>query len=110
MATDLRAKIGQLMLYRLPSVTQLTPRLADFLVDCRAGGVVLFGYNIASLDSITQFNHDLQALATQHGLPPFIISLDEEGGQVSRMPADGQALIAPSQMAQAKAGREAVRA
>ncbi len=106
---SLREKIGQLLLYRLPWMTELTPELAQFLLDCHAGGVVLFGYNIPNLASVTRFNQDLQALARQHGRPPFIISVDEEGGQVSRIPADGQNLIAPSPMALARIGTAAVR-
>ena len=105
---NLRDKVGQLLTYRMPFVTELTPRLADFLVETRAGGLCMFGYNIPSLTKISQFNQDLQDLATRHGLPPFILSIDEEGGQVSRMPGEGQALIAPSQMAQAQVGAQTV--
>lgn len=107
---DLRDKIGQRFVYRLPGITRLTDEIADFLVDCRAGGVVLFGYNVRTPEQVAELNHDLQDLATRKGLPPFIISVDEEGGQVSRMPAIGQELIAPSPMAQAIAGPEAVQA
>ncbi len=107
---DLRDKIGQRFVYRLPGITKLTKAVADFLVDCRAGGVVLFGYNSETPEQLAELNHDLQDLARRKGLPPFIIAVDEEGGQVSRMPARGQELIAPSPMAQAVAGPEAVRA
>ena len=107
---DLRAKLGQRFIYALPDVTELTTEVADFLVDCRAGGLVLFGFNIKTLAQITKLNQDLQTLAASKGLPPFIISLDEEGGNVSRMPADGQDLITPSQMALGVAGPAAVEA
>lgn len=106
---NLREKLGQRFLYRLPGVTHLTPHVAEFLVSCRAGGVVLFGYNVKSFDQIAELNRDLQALAEREGMPPFIISVDEEGGQVSRMPAEGQDLIIPSQMALGVAGKRAVR-
>lgn len=107
---NLREKLGQRFLYRLPDVTHLTPKVADFLVECRAGGVVLFGYNVKTPDQVAELNRDLQTLAAREGLPPFIISVDEEGGQVSRMPAQGQELIIPSQMALGVAGAAAVQA
>ncbi|HEX2916658.1 MAG TPA: glycoside hydrolase family 3 protein [Chloroflexia bacterium] len=107
---NLREKLGQRFLYRLPGVTQLTQEVADFLVECRAGGVVLFGYNVQTPEQVAKLNHDLQALAARHNMPPFIIGVDEEGGQVSRMPAEGRELILPSQMALGVAGAEAVRA
>lgn len=107
---NLRDKIGQRFIFALPYVTELTDEVAEFLVHCRAGGLVLFGFNIKNLEQIAQFNRDLQALAAKAGLPPFILSLDEEGGNVSRMPAEGQELITPSQMALGVAGPEAVQA
>ncbi len=106
---NLREKLGQRFIYRLPGVTRLTPEVADFLVESRAGGVVLFGYNVETPRQLALLNRELQALAVKKGLPPFIISVDEEGGQVSRMPAEEQDLILPSQMALAGAGPEAVR-
>lgn len=106
---NLREKLGQRFVYALPDVTALTEEVADFLVDCYAGGVVLFGFNIKTPEQIGKFNRDLQELAAKHGLPPFMISLDEEGGEVSRMPAEGQDLIAPSQMAQAVGGPEVIK-
>lgn len=106
---NLRDKLGQRFVFALPYVIELTDEVADFLVSCRAGGLVLFGFNIKDLAQIAKFNRDLQALAVRAGLPPFILSLDEEGGNVSRMPAEGQELIAPSQMALGVAGPEAVR-
>jgi beta-N-acetylhexosaminidase len=107
---NLREKLGQRLVYALPDQTELTPEVADFLVACRAAGVVLFGFNIKSPAQIARFNADLQDLAARNGLPPFIISLDEEGGAVSRMPGEGSDLIAPSQMAQAVAGLDTLRA
>jgi beta-N-acetylhexosaminidase len=89
--------------------TELTPTLEKWLLECRPGGVILFGRNIQSLEQITALNHSLQELAHRNGLPPFIITVDEEGGRVSRLPADAANLIAPSPMAQAKAGEQAVR-
>jgi beta-N-acetylhexosaminidase len=104
---DLRTKVGQRLVitFRGP---ELTPEVAKLITDCRVGGVILFLHNIESLAQVQRLNHDLQKLAAQNNMPPMIISIDEEGGRVSRMPADGLELTAPSQMAQAAAGGDAV--
>lgn len=107
---NLREKLGQCFVFRLPDITELTPRVAHFLTECRAGGLILFGFNVKSPKQVRRLNQDLQDLAKEKGMPPLIISVDEEGGQVSRQPAKGQELIAPSQMAQAKGGIEVVQA
>jgi beta-N-acetylhexosaminidase len=107
---NLREKLGQCFVFRLPDVTELTPRVANFLTECRAGGLILFGFNVKRPNQVRRLNRDLQNLAKEKGLPPLLISVDEEGGQVSRQPAKGQELIAPSQMAQAQGGVESVRA
>jgi beta-N-acetylhexosaminidase len=107
---NLREQLGQRFVFCLPDVTELTPYVANFLTEVRAGGIILFGFNVKRPKQVRRLNQDLQNLAREKGLPPLIISVDEEGGQVSRQPAIGQDLIAPSQMAQAQGGLEAVRA
>lgn len=103
---NLRDKVGQRVMVTFPG-PELTPEVANFIVESRAGGVIHFGHNITSLAQIAGLNRDLQDLAARHGLPPLMIGVDEEGGRVTRMPADGQAWIAPSQMAQSAAGPDA---
>jgi beta-N-acetylhexosaminidase len=105
---DLRDKVGQRLVLSFDG-PELTPEVARLIVDCRAGGVILFAKNIESLEQVRRLNQNLQQLAADNGLPPLIISIDEEGGRVSRMPPDGVELTAPSQMAQAAAGLDAAR-
>ncbi|MEI7554663.1 beta-N-acetylhexosaminidase [Candidatus Chlorohelix sp.] len=106
---NLLEKVGQRFMLSFDG-TELTPTLRAWLLECRPGGVILFGRNIKSIEQVNTLTANLQDLAARNGLPPFIIALDEEGGRVSRMSADGSSWIAPSQMAQAAAGIEAVRA
>ncbi len=105
--TTLVDRVGQRLMVTFPG-HELTGPIADFLLECRAGGVILFGRNISNLAQVRRLNDDLQQLARENNLPPLMIGIDEEGGRVSRMPGDGKAVITPSQMAQAVAGREAV--
>lgn len=102
-----RDKAGQRLMLALDG-PEFDDRTAQFLLEVRAGGVCLFGRNITGVDQVTNLNRDLQDFAARHGLPPLLITLDEEGGRVSRMPAEGQDWIAPSQMALAAAGDDAI--
>lgn len=106
---NLLEKVGQRFVVAFDGI-ELNPTLRDWLLECRPGGVILFGRNIKSIEQVVALTTNLQDLAVQNGLPPFIIAIDEEGGRVSRMSADGSPWIAPSQMAQASAGIDAVRA
>ena len=56
------------------------------------GGVILFGSNISSAAQLTSLTKKLQAAATDGGQPPLLISTDQEGGSVKRVP-----WIAPTQ-------------
>lgn len=107
-AFTLEQKVGQRLLAVLPG-TELTAAVTNFLLKVRPGGILMFAANISSLAQIKKLNADLQALAAKNGMPPFIITLDEEGGIVSRMPPDGQNSLSPAQMAQAAGGLEAVK-
>ncbi len=105
---NLRDKIGQRIVVAFKG-TEVTPQVRRVITECRAGGVILFSHNIESLEQVRRLNQGLQQLAKENGLLPLIISVDEEGGRVTRMPLDGMELIAPSQMAQGAADKAAVR-
>ncbi|OJV91630.1 MAG: hypothetical protein BGO39_20855 [Chloroflexi bacterium 54-19] len=105
---DITTKVGQRLLVVFPG-TELTQSIKNFILTVKPGGILLFADNISSLAQVKKLIADLQTLAEQNGLPRFIITLDEEGGIVSRMPQDGREGIAPSQMAQAAGGLEAVQ-
>src|SRR5579859_2494091 len=104
-----RELIGQLFFANLPG-DSLTPESLQFLQETRPGGIVLYGENIRSARQIQELTQELQRRAAEWRLPPLILAVDEEGGRVSRMPGGLEELIAPSQMAQAAAGGDAVAA
>ncbi len=68
-------------------VTKLPTALADLIQATDIGGVVLFAENLVSNQQIIQLTHDLQkaALASKSA-KPLIISIDQEGGRVVRLP------------------------
>jgi beta-N-acetylhexosaminidase len=54
----------------------------------RPAGVLFFADNLTSHEHIRALTAELQAEAASLGMPPLFISADQEGGIVSRLPAD----------------------
>lgn len=71
----------------LQPVTKLPQALADMVTVSGIGSVVLFAENLESTKQIIQLTHDLQRAAVQSKTgQPLIISIDQEGGRVVRLP------------------------
>ncbi|HKT35156.1 MAG TPA: beta-N-acetylhexosaminidase [Nitrospira sp.] len=77
-----REKIGQLFMVGFLGAS-VTPDLAAFLKDYKPGGVILFSRNLESVEQIVQLTNDLQQCSPKS---PLLISIDQEGGRVSRLP------------------------
>lgn len=78
----LREKIGQLFMVGFTG-TSVSHELAAFLKEYKPGGVILFSRNLESTEQIVTLTNDLQRLSPQS---PLLISIDQEGGRVSRLP------------------------
>ena len=95
---SLEEKVGQLFLIRPESLDasltpeqvhstrdygtpQLTEEMAALLKQYPAGGIAIFGKNIADPDQLETFLSDFQ----QNSSLPLIFAIDEEGGSVSRI-------------------------
>jgi len=77
-----REKIGQLFMVGFMG-TSLTPDLAAFLKEYKPGGVILFSRNLESVEQIVELTNDLQRCNPTF---PLLISIDQEGGRVTRLP------------------------
>jgi beta-N-acetylhexosaminidase len=77
-----REKIGQLFMVGFLG-TSVTPDLASFIREYRPGGVILFSRNLESVEQMVDLTNGLQACSPHS---PLLISIDQEGGQVSRLP------------------------
>ncbi|MEY4704602.1 MAG: Beta-N-acetylglucosaminidase [Nitrospirota bacterium] len=77
-----RDKIGQLFMVGFLG-TSVTPHLASFIKEYKPGGVILFSRNLESVEQMVELTNDLQACSPHS---PLLISIDQEGGRVSRLP------------------------
>lgn len=77
-----REKIGQLFMIGFMG-TAVTPDMASFIREYKPGGVILFSRNLESVEQIVDMTNDLQRCSPKL---PLLISIDQEGGRVSRLP------------------------
>lgn len=100
----LKQKLGQLLVTGFPGPA-MSGDFKRLVRDWGVGNVILFKYNERSRGQLAALCADLTAYITEEtGVAP-LISSDEEGGVVSRLPADMPKM--PSAMAQAALEDEA---
>lgn len=73
---------GQLLMIGIPG-QKISPENQSLLKKVPAGSIILFKRNIGSLSSLTEFTRALQN--TRPTNMPFIIGIDQEGGDVVRL-------------------------
>ena len=81
---SINEKIGQLMIIGFNG-TSVDENLNDLVKNSYIGGVILFKDNVESLDGVTELINNIKLLNIENKIPLFI-SVDEEGGVVSRTP------------------------
>ena len=77
-------KIGQLFISGMEG-TEMTDETAAMIEENALGGVILFQPNLEEPDRSLQLVNDLKQLEEANDIPLFI-SVDQEGGQVERLP------------------------
>src|SRR4051794_27416882 len=80
-ATPLRIQVGQLITTGF-SGTSVPAWVRTRLAARELGGVILFGYNVASRSQVRSLDAQIQSAAHDYAL----IATDQEGGQVRRLP------------------------
>lgn len=58
------------------------------LEELHVGGIILFGRNVESPEQLTKLTNGLKEFNREAGNVPLFLCVDEEGGMVSRMPAE----------------------
>ncbi len=99
-ALTLDEKIGQLFVTGFPG-KEPSQEFLSLVREEKVGNVILFSHNVSDKNQMAGLNRLLQKeIISTTGIIP-IISIDEEGGVVTRLPKD--TAIMPSAMAQAAA-------
>lgn len=85
--SDIHSLVGQSIMFRFIGPEFTADDRAAFN-RIRPGGVLFFGDNLTSRAQIKALTTQLQGAAREEGLPPLLIAADQEGGIVTRLPAD----------------------
>ncbi|WBW94730.1 beta-N-acetylhexosaminidase [Oceanirhabdus sp. W0125-5] len=80
----LEEKVGQMIIGGFNG-TKMNEELRNKILDKKLGGVILFNRNITDREQLLTLNNELNKLNNKIGL---FVSVDEEGGRVSRLPKD----------------------
>lgn len=83
---SLDEKIGQLFVVGFDG-TSVNDELIQLIKDKHVGGVILFSKNVESVDQVLDLTNEIKQVNSDNK-SPMIISVDEEGGAVSRMPEE----------------------
>ena len=98
----LREKIGQMIVTGFPS-TELSQEMQEVIEHYKVGNVILFSHNIENKFQLGELVVELQEAFTKHTDIAGFITIDQEGGRVTRMPKD--ATNVAGAMAIASSGR-----
>lgn len=80
----LKEKIGQLLIVGFDG-TNINEESLDYIENLKVGGFILFSRNIVDINQTLNLLNDLKESNSNNDLPLFL-SIDEEGGKVSRLP------------------------
>ena len=82
----LEEKVGQMFIVGLDGY-EVDDNIVNLIKNKKAGGVILFSKNINTVDQTKRLIEDLNGLNGENQ-PKLFMSLDEEGGIVSRIPKE----------------------
>jgi beta-N-acetylhexosaminidase len=104
---SLEEKIGQMLLAGF-SGTSLSPEARRMIAEDRIGGVILYADNFGSLKTSVSLINALKK-ANRNNPAPLLLSVDQEGGKVNRLPKNDFVAI-PSAATVGKTGNPALAA
>jgi len=81
---SLDEKIGQLIIAGLES-KEPESRAEKMITEQHVGGVIFYKYNLATAKEVVEYVNQLKAWNSENAAP-LILSVDQEGGKVSRLP------------------------
>ncbi|WP_373600553.1 beta-N-acetylhexosaminidase [Paraclostridium bifermentans] len=81
---SLDEKIGQMIVAGFNG-TNINSEIETLVNDLKVGGVILFSRNVENSEQLSSLTKNIKSLSKK---TPLFISIDEEGGRVSRLPKD----------------------
>lgn len=85
---SLEEKIGQMIVFGFDAL-ELNDHAIDLITKYKVGNVILFARNVKTPEQVFKLNHDLQKLALKTLGVPLLITIDQEGGMVTRIKSGG---------------------
>lgn len=85
-AMSLDEKVGQLVVVGFDGYT-MSDNINSLIKENKVGGVILFSKNVENSNQLVRLTNSIKTSNAQNKIPLFI-SVDEEGGRVSRMPTE----------------------
>lgn len=83
-AMSIEEKIGQLIVVGFEG-NSINEEIIGLVEDLKVGGVILFSRNIVDENSVLKLLNDIKKTNSNNDIP-LLLSIDEEGGMVSRLP------------------------
>lgn len=99
---DLREQIGQRLVIGFPG-EEMSPEFQRLVKEYKIGNVILFQRNLKSMEQVKALCGDIQELVRRETGHDAFITIDQEGGKVTRLPGDG--CNVPGAMATAATGK-----
>lgn len=90
----LEERVGQMVMVGMEGYT-IDEDARRMIEDWHVGGFILFGRNIRDADQLTELLNSLKKSNSQVNKTPLFLSVDEEGGRITRMPDELEKLPAP---------------
>lgn len=88
MGMTLDEKIGQLFIGGIDGNTLLTQNDISLIRDLKIGGLIFFGRNISTANQTINLINQIKTINKDNGNIPLFLSLDQEGGLVTRLPKE----------------------
>jgi len=92
---SLKEKIGQLLICGFDGY-EPTEGISELIKDYKLGGIIYFRRNIGTHQEVAALSAKLRSIAAEASDVPLTISIDQEGGMVSRI--DGDIALMPGNM------------
>ncbi|WP_258166507.1 beta-N-acetylhexosaminidase [Paenibacillus sp. PCH8] len=96
----LEEKIGQMILAGVQGTT-LDDQAKQMITDQKVGGIIFYANNVTTLEGTAKFVQSIKK-ANQANPVPIFMSVDQEGGKVSRMPENVESIPSNGKVGQTK--------